>query len=487
MNRTHSLALGGAIIPWIAACVVGVWIFFDHYPLSGVRVMRGPLDGSRPWLTSFLPAERVSVPGPQQDGWHGQRVFDDPVYASVRVPGPYDQMEIALDARPLRQPLVDIGIMRDPATQAFEMHPLWSAELERGWRSVRTETREGFVRDGLPDRTLDQADFTKIVFWHASATPPLLMDRALVSPRSYDVSLRGAHDFYLVPVDGTISFDVVLQDMNRSRGGNVAALRLMHHETIVWTDAVSVGGARDEKPQEPFERRLRADHLAPGVYRLSFIMDDNVFIRRLTTTAKRWVIGPRLYFGDDVGYAATGTRITSAWTNSQHATVATLHREGLQPVRFGSATVTLARTHQAYALDRKAEERVYAIRLSAERGDVRMIGDGFFSFDADALFLPQPRRLTDATDLDGEGIVAVVTPYKKPEVLENGWMRWRAIFDVSQTSGYAKMVLSAPHVFARQGAIDVRAFVLRFERPPLGLRAWWQAVRKEMASAVRAL
>ncbi|PIP60531.1 hypothetical protein COX00_02770 [Candidatus Uhrbacteria bacterium CG22_combo_CG10-13_8_21_14_all_47_17] len=486
MKSLSSLRVIAIALPWLAALCVAGWLFTIHYPASGIIHFSGTFDGSSPWLHAFEPGERVNSPGPQSDGWVGQRIFDQPVYNSARVPGAFDDVQIALELRSLRQPLVELGMLRDPETFSFEMQPLWSEALSSGWREVTTEGLHGYVLENQPDSALFSSDLNQIMTWDATTTPPAWNDepRAL---HGYDVSLRGQHDFHIIPVNGSIHFEFLLQDMNRSREGkNIAAFRLTKGDELIWTGAGTVSGITDNRPSIVFSRTIDVQNLDPGVYHLSFVADDDLFIREIKTTARHWVIGPRLYFGDEVGFHTTSTP-SLAWSNSLHIVADTFHTEGLQTISFGSNTAQLRETHTPYALARDPEEQSGAVRFSAPKGNVRLIADGYFALEESALFLPSPRRLTAESHPKEEGIIAVITPYKQPQELFDGWYRANANYQIIGDPDTLKFSLAAPGIASRSGAIDIRSFSLTYERPALSWKEWLQSVRREISSAWRRL
>ena len=486
MKLSNSLRIIVIALPWLAALCVAGWLFTIHYPASGVIHFAGAFDGKSPWLHAFEPGERVASPGPQSDGWVGQRIFDQPVYNSARVPGAFDRVQIALEIRSLRQPLIELGLLRDPETFSFEMHPLWSEALFSGWREVTIGGLHGYVLENQPDSALLSSDLNQIMTWDATTTPPVWNDEPMAL-RGYDVSLRGQHDFHIIPVNGSIHFEFLLQDMNRSREGkNIAAFRLTKGDELIWTGAGTVSGITDNRPSIVFSRTIDVQNLDPGVYHLSFVTDDDLFIREIKTTARHWVIGPRIYFGDKVGFRATSTP-SLAWSNSLHIVADTFHAEGLQTISFGSNTAQLRETHTPYVLERDPKEQSGAVRFSAPKGNVRLIADGYFALEESALFLPSPRRLTAESHPKEEGIIAIITPYEQPQALSDGWYQAKANYQILGDPDTLKFSLAVPGVASRSGAIDVRAFSLAYERPALSWKEWLQSVRREISSAWRRL
>lgn len=469
------------VIPWIlAALCVLAWLT-ARVPLTGLFERSFVFDGTSPWFNTFLPGQRVTVPGRQPDGWIGQRIIQEPVYASARVPGAYDAVDLGLELRPTNQPLLEIGLANRGGDD-FDMEPAWSEVLAQGWRYVSIASTTGYVRTALPDDALIHAPATAQMVWHADGPAQAFMDTH-PETRSYDISLRGGHDFYFIPVNGVIDLKLSLQDVNRNRGSNTIAFRLTQGDDVLWTDAIGVSGIRDTRPTKLYEKTIHVGSLRAGVYRLSVIADDDLFIRRITTTAIHWVMGPRLYFGDVNGFA-TSTIPGRAWTNSQHVKIDTVHKEGFQEVKLGSAHTRIQETHVSYPLSRDARERNTDQMIEAPKADIRLLGDGFFAFDRDRLFYPVPRRLTDDSDPIAEGVQVIYTSYIPPLDLGGGWKKIQEHFPLNTEAGQSiRVTMSAPGIHDRNGTVDVRAGTIRYIRPALNWHAWFLILQRELRAA----
>lgn len=469
------------ILPWILGAVLLVGFILTRWPPSGVRTLAFVFDGRSPWFDAFLPAERVMSPKTWEEGWTGQRILMDPVYASLRAPGSYDGVRILLEMRFWKQPLVELGMLRDPNTFSFEMLPVWSESLSRGWREVMYGARHGYVREDLPDQTIVTADSDHVLVWHATTTPLQAMDHAGPT-KTYEISLRGGHEFYVIPVDGRLDMTLAFQDMNRHAGENTIALRVSQESETVWTKTLQTGGAQDREATAVFETPIHVGQLKPGVYRVSLVMGDDIFLRRITTNAVHWVVGPRVYLGDTVGYAKKYLSVPM-WTNSQHMVLETFHQEGLQPVRLGMSEAEVEQTHRAYSLDRSPGEREGAREVTVPRGDLRIVGDAFFSFSPQALFLPSPRRLTDASDPLGEGVQAVITPYIRPIATRDGWWRVAVDMRLHPNDERPKLSISAPGVRSREGWVDIRFAELTYHRSIASFRVWVRGILHDLKVA----
>lgn len=473
------------LMPWLLGAGVFIWILFLRFPLDGMFKIEADLTGGNAYVFPFLPAERTILLDGRAEGWKGQRIVDDPVYMNIVTPGPYESVEVAMDFKVLRQPLLEFGLVKDSAGQQLEMYPWYSEVLElESWKAVVMEGKtKGYVARGMADDRLLSRDTRGLAVWLASTTSPVMSDSWSDQRLVKNVSLRGAHDFWVVPADGKIFFKIIIQDVNRNRSGGVVAVQVLLNDVLVHQDAIGTSGSRDVGYGALTPVTVDLKDLAPGVYRLKVVADDDIFIRRVETHNPRWVVGPRLVIGDVVGYATT-THSLDAWTNARHIVAETFHKEGFQEISLGSVSGIIRRTHTPVRIDR-TDETVEPVRISAPNGDVRVIADGYFSFDQSSFFEPQPRRLTAATMGSREGIEAVLTGYQRVEALGDGWMRAKKTFPIVSEAGSLRLVLSAPGIASRAGAVDIKKVSVTFRRAPMDLQSWWDLLLKEAKIAWR--
>ncbi len=467
-------------LPWIIVAFGVGWLVLLRFPPSGVFHASSDVDGKSAWIMPFLPALRTTSPGVQADGWTGQRITADPVYFTVHAPGPYEKVDVSMEFRPIRQPLADFGIVRDAAGQDLELQPMYSSELaSAAWTPVISGAMSGYVKQGTLPVRLSNPDTRGLAVWDATASWPNIADPPGPSVKTV-VSLRGSHDFWIVP-DGHVHMTFTLQAVNRTTGGDVAAIRVFRDDTEISRETVTLSGSRDATMGAAFTHTVDVPNADVGIYRISITAQDDVFIRAIETDSRRWVVGPRLVFGDLVGYSAT-TSPAIAWTNSRHIVAETFHVEGLQQVDLGPTSGRIPATHTQIRLDR-TDDITTPVELSAEKGDVRFVGDGFFALRQDAFFEPRPRRMSDGTQLERDGITAVLTPYTRPQALGDGWYRYTGSFTVDPTLDNLRFVVSAPGLMARAGAIDIRKIDLTFHRQAVTFGDWWKILRQELANA----
>ncbi|MBU2565947.1 hypothetical protein KKG46_00100 [Patescibacteria group bacterium] len=463
-------------IPWLIVFILFIWVLRARFPLSGIFETKSQLIGQSAFIYPFLPAERTIIMTKDNSDWVGQRILGDPVYLNARIPGSYDSVDVEMEFKTIHQPLVEFGVVHDAAGKNLELQPWYSSELENNqWRQVKSPGGiSGMVLNDVPASRLDDHDVRGLAAWLATSTAPLMADVSLVTSTTVKLSLRGAHDFWVVPADGQIKMDLLIQDVNRNRNGGLLAISITKDDQMILQDAVGTGGTQDDGYGSVIPVKINQRNLAPGVYRVKIIADDDVFIRSLTTSNPRWVVGPRLYVGDVVGYA-TSSQAFTAYTTARHIVAETFHKEGLQTITFGPVEGKVQRTHTAVRIDRDDSISTPVV-IQAPKGDIRIIADGFFTFTETSFFEPQPRRFTADTSGADEGIMAVLTDYDKVQHLDGEWVAASSSFTVPKNVDTMRFVLSAPGIVSRAGAVDIRNITMRFHRQPMTFVSWWNLI-----------
>ena len=461
------------VIPWILAISILIWFIQVRYP-AATFVTDAYFDGTSAWVQTILPGNRATKAGLQQDGWTGQSVTGDPVYFTAHVPGLFERVRVALEFRPVHQPLIEFGLVHSEDGSDIELHPLFASELQSPmWKPVT----DGYVH----------SSGTTEAVWYASSTYPALSDISAVTSTTstmYNISLRGSHDFYAVPVNGQLHFRFSLQDVNRATGTNIIVFRILKGDEEIRTDSFVNDGGKTMRMDKVFEHAIDVSDAGPGVYHISFIAKDDVFIRRIETNAIHMVIGPRFVLADTSGYVASSTPVI-AYTNSHHVVVETFHPSALQRIRFGITNLDIRDVHVRYKM--KRVDTSPTVQLFVPKGDTRFIGDGFFSFQQDAFFEPRPRRFNDETQLEEENIHFIRTPYIRPMSMDGGWFRSEQTYTISPNASVIRFILSAPGIVSRAAGIDIRAIHLSYERTPAHGIDWLRLVMREIIHALRRL
>ncbi|MBD3281340.1 hypothetical protein GF391_01195, partial [Candidatus Uhrbacteria bacterium] len=304
INIPKPVAYIFALVPWLIGLGVVLFVISLRFPASGIFYAETDLSGTSAFIYQFLPAERTIVAEGDELDFIGQRMIEDPVYINARTPGPYAHVDVEMEMRVFHQPLVEFGIVRDKAGTQLDMIPWYSAMLESDdWRQVTSPGgTNGFVAGQTPASRLDELDTRNLAVWLTTTTSPIIADPYSTTTQTFEVSLRGQHDFWVVPAGGRIDIQLEIQDVNRSRSGGLLAIEISINDEVIKYDAVPASGSRDADYGNRIPVNIEMNNLDPGVYRIRLLADDDIFIREIQTTNPRFVIGPRLNIGDVVGY-----------------------------------------------------------------------------------------------------------------------------------------------------------------------------------------
>ncbi|MDF1496892.1 MAG: hypothetical protein P1P90_02430 [Patescibacteria group bacterium] len=475
------------IVPWIIGIGFVVFILSLRFPVSGIFRATTNLTGTSAFIYQFLPAERTIIAKGDELDFIGQRMIEDPVYINARTPGPYEIVDVEMEFRVTRQPLVELGIIRDSAGKQMDMIPWYSELLESAdWKHVTSPSgRKGFVYKTTSIGRLDNQDTRNLAVWLATTTAPLMDDPISTTTQTFAVSLRGQHDLWVVPAGGEINVNLKVQDVNRSRSGGLLAIEVSKNGDVIKYDAISPSGSLDDGYGARIPVSIKLNDLESGVYRIRLLADDDIFIREISTTNPRFVIGPRLNIGDVVGYLKEPQAFTGV-TTARHIVAETFHTEGLQEIQFGETSGKVLQTHTATRIDR-TDDIGTPVTIAAPLGDVRIITDGFVALTESAFFEPEPRRLKPETHGLQEGLEAVLTDYQPVTNLGDGWVLARATFQIPKQADMLRFVLSAPGIRSRAGSIDIRKMTLTYRRPPMNLEGWWNVLYNEARNAYHRL
>ncbi len=475
------------IVPWVIGFGIIFFILSLRFPSSGIFRASSNLSGTSAFIYQFLPAERTIIAKNEQLDFTGQRMIEDPIYVNARTPGPYPTVDVEMEFRVSHQPLVEFGIVRDSEGKQMDMIPWYSELLESAdWKQVTSPGgRNGYVYKATSAERLDQQDTRNLAVWLTTTTSPLMDDPISTTTQTFEVSLRGQHDLWVVPAGGSIDIGLKIQDVNRSRSGGLLAIEISKNGNVIKYDAISPSGSLDQGYGNRIPVSIKLNALDSGVYRIRLIADDDIFIREISTTNQRFVIGPRLNIGDVVGYRDE-PRAFIGITTARHIVAETFHTEGLQEIQFGPTSGKVLQTHTATRIDRTDDIEV-PVTFTAPLGDIRIISDGFFALTESAFFEPEPRRLKPETHGLQEGLEAVLTDYQSATDLGDGWVLARATFQIPENADMLRFVLSAPGIRSRAGAVDIRKMTLTYRRPPMNFRGWWNILYSEARNAYHRL
>ncbi len=470
------------VLIWLVPVSLFAALAWNYLTPLGQKTVKLEMGHESSYIQRLLPDERVSQVE-SLDGDNFVTLLDEPVYFSVTPPPTaFETMRVEVTFDPGETPTLELGALQDVAAQAFDFKPLSNTLLENlDW--TRRELGGGLA---LFTRESDQAnaetffeqppDRSRVAVYKTEYPEPYRDPsyKSLGRRQTFNVSLRGPHEFLTYIKDEDFDLTVAYTDVNRTYGLDEGYIKVFNEAGDLMTQASfrDDDNVYDNQLTSSFkELRVDGENWPEGVYRISLSGTSDIIWRSFTTTQRYFVIKNRVFIGDDVGQLPQ-PRSTTVFTNAKRLTYETQHVEGLQTIQAGGQNQVVAAVGGKFTQS-LLEPGVLAV--TSPVGDVKITGEGKYAFSRDSWFDPDPISLTAFSDLE-HGQVDYVLANLAPVTSEGDWRVATAEFDLTtlvQENGAYKFALSAPGIHAVLGDVKIHQVQVTFSRPRLtGSEAW---------------
>lgn len=473
----------------LLACVPFVWLSFIASAPGGSRTVSWTPGEFSPFITSPLPSDRVSD---VQEGERGAYISltGEPAYIGVFAPSAaFTSATVTVEFDPHNAFAFELGGLTNLAAYAFDFRALSNSVVEAlEWPQLPMSTSSPFLVFAKHSTQASVQDFldhpparTAIVTYRASL-PGVYREpnyAPLDRPQTFDVSLRGSHEYVTYIKNEAFSLSLTYQDINRTFGPDDGYVRVYNEEGIVVASAAIVDDGNTSENQVYAKKTvtLAGNGWAEGVYRVELSGTSDIVWRTFVTSQRYMAFKNRLFVADDVGYLPTDRR-TSFVTNSKSLVFETLHADSAQEIAIGEDVVRIPLPHtktRATILDDGVVAGV------TDAGDVKMTGEGKFALSRGAFFDPDPHSLTVNTDVNDGTLAYLVAELPAVSTTADGWRSASTTFDLAslvQEAGAYKFALSLPGRVVDEEPIDIHRISVTFHKEPISLRtAIWQELR----------
>ncbi len=442
------------------------WLFVMDAVPSGHFFVHYTAGDLSPFLERFLPDTRVQGVQHGPDGTY-QLVIDEPAYASVHLPGDFDQLKIDVAFQNTSQPIIEIGVLANDAPRQYELAPLQNLIIDASlWDRLEEDgtvlLQRAKMYSSIDDFLLNLPDRDTIATYHYDLNQPYrIPDYVAANALSTtNVTLRGYHEYVTYIKNEPLMIQADFMNMQREEGEDPVTI-LVFNETSQLVAEQTVASVEDSAMHAI---ALVQNNLPEGVYKVILKADRDIFFRQLTTRQRYMSFVGAVYVGDASGYSDAPGAVRF-WTDAKHLSFYTYHADAAQQVNIGTGTLKMPEAQVRYDYDVKDPGTV---DVFAPAGDFTVTGEGMLAFNPRQWFNPYPTRLDWNTELDTRGINFVIAHYTKP-TKQGLWMHASATFDLDsalKTSGDMQLVLSAPGIKSSQASVQLHAINLEFIRPP---------------------
>lgn len=454
----------------LAPIALAVYLFIAWTAPTGQREVSYKPGRASAFVQRPLPDERLS-PVQQDERGAFIALTDEPVYFSVTPPsGAFTEATVEVAFAPQGTPVLELGGLRDVASQSFDFRPLSNLLLEQlPW--TRHSLEDGLVlfsTEGLPAEEffLSPPARSEVATYRAVFLAPYrepgYTPCATQICHTWNVALRGPHEALTYIKNEQFLLNVTYADLNRTFGADEGFVKVFNEtgeEMKVTTFADDNNSSADQR-QTVKTVSVVGEGWSEGVYRIAFSGTSDIAWRSLATHQRYLVFKNTLYIGDDVGFFAE-PRTTHFFTNAKRLVFETAHAEGLQTLRLADQDLVIAETHEKYSYLVPTPGVLHGI---SPVGDMKITGEGKYALSADAYFDPDPASITAFSDIVSLGVEYVYAHL--PESVErDGWRIASSTFLLSelvQEGGAYKFALSAPGLTTFETAPEIHRITVRF-------------------------
>ena len=458
---------------------VSLFLFLGgkEFAPSGTLTLRTEVGQPSPFFSRFLPDTRTEELYRDANGSSFVPIVGDPTYLTLMPPSDFDEVELELTYRNQGLPVVELGVLTNPETEAYLLQPLQHQILdELDWPRVRQGDVVLYDRHGrydtLADFLVDPPPREEISAYHYQFDRPFSIPHYTPNSelRTLDLTLRGEHEFLTYIEHERLNFTFEYMDMNRTIGVDPVSVLVFNQtddlvagKTNEDDGDVSSGGRGSEMQSISLDAKL-----PDGVYKVILKVNRDIFFRRITTTQQKLTFLNQLFLGDEVGYQSAPRSVMFV-TEAKSLSFETQHAEGVQTVNVAQASVVIEEPFVAKRHRVRAQGLISGV---VPKGDVLMRGAGHYAFSREMYFNPDPTRLEWDTDLDALGIRYVIARYTSPEITDD-LVRAHATFDVTSIPKMRdawKFVLSLPGVYDVGSSLDVAQVKAVLRRDPTSVQ-----------------
>jgi len=469
-----------------------VWLFNLNFVPSGVLEKSFDFSAPSAYADYLVPQQRVT--GVMKDnGESFQQILEEPVYFHVHLPSSFDKMTVGVKFKPDTQSLLEYGPLITEEAWQYDLRPLYNKVLEDlGWPSVAKDGVKLYQRQSkyssVQEFLSDTPPMNEIAVYNYTLESnyqiPGYQPRA--EKKEYEIYLRGYHQFLTYVENEPLDFSFWIQDMNRGEGADPVVINLYKDNVAV--DSLIVPDGELWRGQYDGSKVRRIDFkrnvALPGVYKIELKVPADIFVRRIATTQQKLVLLNTLFLGDEVGYSEHELGV-ELWTNSNYVVAETMHADGTQELGVNSELLKVSESHKEFYKEFGVSSDLN--RIYSPQGDIKLTGNGLFSWDRNLYFNPYPIKLDANSDLDAQGINYVLSNYQNAEH-EGEWYYNEQEFDLEMVpapGGTIKFSISAPGVARRQAVPAIAEINLRFYREALTTENWFEIIKLYINKAIR--
>ena len=467
------------------------WLCNLNFVPSGTVAKSFDFSGTSPYVDHIVPQQRVTGVM-EEDGQYFQKILSEPVYFHTHLPSTFDKMVVGIKFKTDGQPFMEFGPLVNETAWQYELRPLWNEVLENiDWIEIEEDGTKFYQRKNEYKsvqeflKNLPAINEIAVYDFDLKADYQIPDYYPRQNSQDYEIFLRGYHQFLTyIGENEDLDFTFWVQDMNRGEGADPVTINLYKDNEVIESKILPDGEIWRDVHEGSITREvnLYKNNLESGVYKIELNVPADIFVRKIRTPQQKIVIVNTAFLGDEVGYQDR-EKATNLWTDSNYIVAETMHADGTQELRTNGDLFPISESHKEFYHEFGVGSDLNEIY--SPQGDIKITGNGFFSWDKNLFFNPYPIQLDVNSDLDAQRINYVITGYKSAEKIGD-WHYHEEEFDLTRIparDGTIKFSISAPGVSRRQATPAISEINLKFIREPISFENWHEVIKTYISKA----
>jgi hypothetical protein len=464
------------ILVWGAGLLIILYvIFMNTTPFDTVRIVT---DQDKEF-TTIGPASRIE----KSDGFTS--LLDDPTYFSIKAMVPFDnavakiifknsdEHEFSVGFKDQESWHYDKQILDSPLMNSLEWERVGDGPYLYQKTPAYSSPNELLENPPL-DKTIGLYDFDSSIL--ANEVTSVEDYKPSKETTIINTPIRGSAVMYAYLKDEMFDMTFTKRDLNWYAEPDVTNIKIYKHQDIVFEATIDDDGNASENKSIGAAQSVQIRNPGPelpeqGIYKIVIDSSSDSAVTSISTNLHKLVFEGPLFLINNrevYGTLASKTTPTVLTTNANKVSIITAHGQALQTVTDGVQDVMIDEVRQTYYLESSALQTT----LTFPKSDITVNGIGNFSFNSEQFFKPSRYKLLSLqSPEDFDNVDYVLTNYRKPENVGDGWKQTERTFLLKTAiieKGKLSWLLSAPGLKEFNGSVDVKSFEMSLYR-----EGWW--------------
>ena len=290
--------------------------------------------------------------------------------------------------------------------------------------------------------------------------------------------LRGDATFFIKVNKKPFILNIEKQDANTYADPDILGINIYQGDNNIIKKEIADDGITDASrlKLQPQKLSIKIDNPIMGVYKI--VLDDktiasDIRINKLETNEDSIIFSYPILITDQ--------KPSTIWTNAQQLTFITAHTTGIQKIRVDKKEdFSVDKDGKIYTLNMGNKNSLNLLhQLDMPKNDLVINGDGYFTFDKDSFFNPDPFNMIPLSETnDFNKVDYLIANYKKVKI-DGEWKVAQVYFDpkdIKIDGDKLYFSLEIPELADYGGEIAIDSLEVTVDKP-----GWFDSAKQNLS------